>query len=224
MAEDSKRCDWYGDIAASYDAVAELYAVDYFDELSRKPFDRGLLAKFAKLTGQRGRVCDIGCGPGHLARHLSEIGLDVMGVDVSPVMVEVARKLNPDLPFQQGNMLQLPFADGSFAGIAAFYSIIHIERPRVTDALREFFRVLQSAGHLLLSFHVGEGEVHRDEYYSHSGQNGPPIAFHATLFAMDEMQRYLEQAGFKVQESLDRGPYDFEYPSRRAYILARRAA
>ena len=222
MAEDSEQRDWYRDIANSYDSIAELYAADYADELSRKPFDRELLAKFAELTVRQGRVCDMGCGPGHLARHLAELGADAMGVDISPIMVDVARRLNPEIPFEQGDMLRLPFPDASFAGIAAFYSIIHIERPRVTDALREFFRVLKGGGHLLLSFHVGEGEVHRDEYSSHSRPKGPKIAFHATLFAIDEMERYMEDAGFKVQESLDREAYDFEYPSRRAYILARR--
>lgn len=220
MASNPDRSDWYRDIAASYDAIAELYAVDYADELSRKPFDRELLANFAELTGQGARVCDMGCGPGHLARHLSEFGVDAMGVDVSPVMVGVARRRNPEIRFEQGDMLRLPFPDGSFAGIAAFYSIIHIERPRVTDALREMHRVLKSGGHLLLSFHVGEGEVHRDEYHSHSGQKGPEIAFHATLFAIDEMERYLGDAGFRVEKSLDREPYEFEYPTRRAYILA----
>jgi ubiquinone/menaquinone biosynthesis C-methylase UbiE len=223
LGDDRHHRNWYRDIATSYDAVAELYAVDYADELSRKPFDRELLAKFAELTGQGGRVCDIGCGPGHVARYLSGLGVDAMGVDVSPVMIDVARRLNPNLRFEQGDMLRLPFSDASFAGIAAFYSIIHIERPRATDALREMHRVLQTEGHLLLSFHVGEGEIHRDEYYSHSGQKGPTIAFHVTLFAIDEVERYLEDAGFKVEESLDREAYDFEYPSRRAYILARKS-
>ncbi len=222
MADDPQSRDWYRDIATSYDAIAELYADDYADELSRKPFDRELLAKFAELTGQGGRVCDLGCGPGHLARHLAELGLDAMGVDVSTAMLDVARRLNPNLRFEQGDMLRLPLPDESFAGIAAFYSIIHIERRRVTDALRESFRVLQGRGHLLLSFHVGEGEIHRDEYSSHSRPKGPKVAFHATLFAVDEMERYLEGAGFKVEEGLDREAYEFEYPTRRAYILARK--
>ena len=85
MPSDSEHSDWYRDIIASYDTVAEQYAVDYFNELGRKPFDRALLAKFAGLIPKgSGRVCDIGCGPGHIARHLAELGLDAMGVDISP--------------------------------------------------------------------------------------------------------------------------------------------
>ncbi len=109
MPSDSEHSDWYRDIIASYDTVAEQYAVDYFNELGRKPFDRALLAKFAGLIPNgSGRVCDIGCGPGHIARHLAELGLDAMGVDISPSMVDVARRLNPSLTFEQGDMLRLP--------------------------------------------------------------------------------------------------------------------
>src|ERR1022692_3312524 len=131
MPRDDGRSDWYEGIVATYDAIAEQYAADYFDELCRKPFDRELLTKFAQLIPPRGRVCDMGCGPGHVARYLAGLGLDPLGVDISESMVAVARRLNPRLQFQQGDMLRLQFADESFAGIAAFYSLIHIDRPRV---------------------------------------------------------------------------------------------
>ncbi len=141
MPADSERRDWYRDVVASYDTIAEEYAGHYFDELSRKPFDCNLLTRFSQLTPE-GLTCDIGCGPGHIARFLSDLGLDVLGVDISQAMVEVARRLNPGLVFEQGDMLCLQFPDNTFAGIAAFYSVIHIERSRLPQALEELFRVL----------------------------------------------------------------------------------
>lgn len=224
MSDDlTKRDAWYADIVSTYDTIAEQYAVDYFDELSRKPFDRELLTKFAALIPQGGLVCDMGCGPGHLARFLSDLGVNVIGVDVSRAMVETARRLNPELAFEQGDMLRLSFAEESFAGIAAFYSLIHIDRSRVPKVLAELHRVLANNGSLFISFHLGEGEVHRDELHGHDGETGPKIAFHATLFGIEEMIRFLESAGLAVEEKLEREPYDFEYPSRRGYILARKA-
>ncbi len=222
---DDALADWYRDIVASYDTVAEQYAADYYDELSRKPFDRELLAKFASLIPRHGpcRIADIGCGPGHVARYLSSLGLDAMGVDISQSMIEVARRLNPGLSFGQGDMFSLPFGDASLAGITAFYSLIHIERLRVPEALSELFRVLSNGGHILLAFHAGEGEVHVDQYHSQGEQEGPKVALHVTFFGIGEFERYLEAAGFKIEETLDREPYEFEYPSRRAYILARKS-
>lgn len=222
MSADSEHPEWYTDIVSSYDRVAEQYAADYFDELSRKPFDRALLEKFAGLAPRDGRVCDLGCGPGHVARYLSELGIDAIGVDISESMIAVARRLNPGLTFEQGDMLALNFSEASFAGIAAFYSLIHIERPRVSQALSELFRVLIPGGHLLLAFHVGDGEAHADQYYSHGKHDGPKIALHVTFFAIEELEGMLETAGFRIEESMDREPYEFEYPSRRAYILAQK--
>ncbi len=216
MPPDVPRPDWYDDIVTTYDTIAEQYAADYFDELARKPFDRELLAKFADLMPKGARVCDLGCGPGHVARYLAGLGLDVLGVDISLSMVTVARKLNPDLQFEQGDMLRLQFADESFAGIAAFYSLIHIDRPRVPQALGELFRVLTKGGRLLAAFHAGDGEVHREEFHGHT------VSFHATFFGIEEMEGALQSTGFLVEESIDREPYDFEYQSRRAYILARK--
>jgi SAM-dependent methyltransferase len=207
---------WDRDVAAAYDEVAEEYTSHFFDELSSKPFDRSLLAKFAQLTPEGRPVCDVGCGPGHIARFLSDLGADVLGVDISPAMVTIARGLNPTLAFEQGDILRLQFPDASFAGIAAFYSIIHIERSRLPQALEELFRVLAPGGRLLASFHVGEGEIHREEFL---GRN---VSFHATFFGIEEMTVNLAEAGFLIEETLERPPYEFEYPSRRAYILARK--
>lgn len=223
MADDSQDHRWYEDIVASYDEVAERYALDYFDELARKPFDRQLLTRFAGSIPANRRVCDIGCGPGQIARFLAELGAQMTGVDISRAMIETARRLNPGLAFEQGDMLRLQFPDATFAGITAFYSLIHIERARVPEALSELFRVLDRDGHLLISFHAGDGEVHVDHYHSHGQQEGPKIALHVTFFGLEEMRRNVETAGFAIEESLEREPYDFEYPSRRAYILARKA-
>ncbi len=119
------------DLQTSYDRVAGEYARHLFDELKDKPFDRQVLDRFAARLRGRGVVCDLGCGPGQVARYLHERGAEVIGVDLSPGMVACARRLNPGIAFHQGTMLALDAADGTWAGIAAFYSIIHIPRPEV---------------------------------------------------------------------------------------------
>lgn len=214
VTDESKRSDWYRDVVASYDSIAEEYASHYFSELSRKPFDRNLLAKLAQLIPEGSQIFDMGCGPGHVARFLSELGVNVVGVDVSQSMVEVARRLNPGVTFEQGDMLRLQFPERAFFGIAAFYSLIHIERSRLPQALRELFRVLAPGGRLLTAFHLGEGEIHREEFLGRS------VSFHASFFGIEEMTASLEKAGFLIEEILSRAPYEFEYPSQRGYLLA----
>ena len=112
----------------SYDQVAAEYAEKFKDEMDDKPFDRDCLDRLAREVGTLGPICDMGCGPGQIARYLHRQGVETLGVDLSPRMVAEAQRLNPEIHFHQGDMLALPDADNSWGGIAAFYCIIHIPR------------------------------------------------------------------------------------------------
>ncbi|WP_437816493.1 class I SAM-dependent methyltransferase [Sorangium sp. So ce1078] len=202
----------------SYDRVAKAYVETFFHELERKPFDRELLDRFAREVGGRGPVCDMGCGPGQVAAYLASRGVEALGVDLSPEMVAHAERLSPGIPFRQGDMLSLDVADGAWAGIAAFYSIIHVGRQNAVRALRELRRALRGGGLLLLGFHGGHEVIHLDSWWEQ------PVSVDFTFFEPDEMEEYLRTAGFDVEEKLERPPYEFEHPSRRVYILARKSA
>jgi SAM-dependent methyltransferase len=198
--------------------VAGDYAEHFRDELERKPFDRKMLDWLAEKAGGLGIICDMGCGPGQVARYLSEHGAKACGVDLSAGMIERARSLSPDIPFQQGDMLALAdIADNSYGGIAAFYSIIHVPRPLLNRALRELKRVLRPRGALLLTFHIGREIIHRDEFL------GREVSVDFIFFEREEMKEQLRTAGFELEEVIERDPYpEGEYQSRRAYIFARK--
>jgi SAM-dependent methyltransferase len=210
--------DVINSIRESYDRVAEEYARRIADELRHKPLDRELLNRFAKQTAGQSEVCDMGCGPGHVARYLRDAGASVFGLDLSPGMLEQARKLNPDIPFREGNMMSLDIPDGTLAGVAAFYAIVNIPRKSLPVVFQEIRRVLQPDGLLLLAFHTGDEVLHEDELW------GQKISMDFLLFPPSEIKLDLEAAGFAIEEIVEREPYpDVEYPSRRAYIFARKA-
>ena len=143
------------DYQSSYDRIAEEYTARIARELEHKPLDRMLLDEFAARLKGAGRVCDLGCGPGHVARYLHDRGADTLGIDLSPGMLEQARKLNPAIEFRQGNMLALDVRDGAWAAIVAFYSIVHIPKTDILQAFREMLRVLEPGGPLFLALHIG---------------------------------------------------------------------
>ena len=205
------------ELESSYDRVAPHYAAEYFSELSRKPFDRELLDRFAESVSGAGEVCEIGCGPGQIARYLKDRGVGIRGIDLSEKMVDAARGLNTDISFARGDMLALDFPDDSLSGIVSFYAIIHLQRADVSRALKEMFRVLEPSGNLLVSFHGGEGELHRDEWY------GEPVSIDVTLMTSEEMLGYLQAAGFSHAKVIEREPYEFEYPTIRMYASASKA-
>lgn len=205
------------DVQSSYDRVAEDYAEHFRDEMDHKPFDRKMLDWLAEKVDDLGIICDMGCGPGQIANYLFDQGVKVCGVDLSPGMVERAQSLNPDIPFQQGDMLALTnIADHSYGGVAAFYSIIHVPRPTLNQALAELKRVLCPGGILLLTIHIGQQIVHRDEWW------GKAVSLDFICFETEEMKDHLKLVGFELQEVIERDPYPEEYPSRRAYIFARK--
>lgn len=205
-------------VRKSYDRVADEYARRIFNELRDKPLDQQLLNRFATEVIGRGEICDMGCGPGHVARYLRDAGATVFGLDLSPQMLEQARQLNSDLSFLEGNMMALDLPDGRLAGIAALYSIVNIPKESLTLVFREMARVLQPGGLLLLAFHAGDEVLHEDELW------GQPISMDLFLFQPSEIRRYIEAAGLAIEEIVERGPYapEVEYQSRRAYIFARK--
>lgn len=207
------------DCQTSYDAVADEYVRRIYDELQHKPLDRQLLDRFAASMHDVGPACDMGCGPGHVARYLHEQGVQICGVDLSPALVERARSLNAGVEFRQGDMMKLADTDAAFAGIVAFYSLIHIPRDDMVRTLTELRRVLMPGGLLLVAFHIGDETKHLDEWW---GQQ-VCVDFHS--FQSTEMSRWLAAAGFEIEEIIEREPYlEIEHQSRRGYIFARRRA
>ena len=206
------------DIRESYDAVARAYADEIYAELGGKPFDREVLDRFAERVRGRGWVCDMGCGPAQIGRYLRDRGVEVFGLDLSAGMLAEARRLNPDLRFVQASMMALGLATETLAGIAAFYSIIHIPRQQVVTALAEMGRVLKPEGFLLISYHLGTEDTYHEEML------GTRVSLHMALFTTEEMSSYLQTAGLQVDEVRERDPYgpEVEYQSRRGYILASR--
>ena len=205
-------------IRDSYNRLANEYAIHLFGELQNKPLDRELLNRFASEVKGRGEVCDMGCGPGHVARYLHQAGVTVFGLDLSPGMLEQARTLNDGIRFQEGNMLALELGDQVLVGITAFYAIVNLPEESLPLVFREMQRVLQPGGLLLLAFHTGDEAVQVQEMW------GQPVAMEFFFFQPSAVRRHLEAAGLEVEEIIERVPYapEVEHQSRRAYIFARR--
>jgi len=204
--------------ARSYDVLAEHYAKKMLHELDHKPFDREMLDSFIARVREGGEIADLGCGPGQVGRYLSDKGGRVSGLDLSTAMVDLARSFHPGMTFQQGDMLHLPFADESLAGLIAFYSIIHFDQSELDAVFAEMRRVLEPAGLLLVSFHIGRETRHFDALW----EIKVDVDFH--FFMPGDIRAMLSAAGMDVLEAFERDPYPeaIEAQTRRCYILARR--
>ncbi|MGF1465802.1 MAG: methyltransferase domain-containing protein [Sandaracinaceae bacterium] len=105
----------------------------------------------AAHVGPGRRVLDVACGTGVLAREAAgRVGAgSVVGLDVNPGMLEVARSLAPEVTWTEGRAEELPFPDGSFDAVVSQFGLMFFaDRPA---ALREMWRVLRPGGDLAVA-------------------------------------------------------------------------
>lgn len=199
---------------AAYDTVAADYARLVGPLLDDLPLDRALLAAFAELC-RGARVADVGCGPGLVTAYLHDLGADVVGLDLSPAMIGIARRAYPGRRFEVGTMTDLPVPDGALGGILAWYSVIHIPPAEQPALFAEFRRALAPGGHLLLGFHVGDDERHRlHRAYGHE------VSYDVYRLSPDRVAQRLRGAGLAVTTRVIQEPED-PGQRRHACVLAR---
>ncbi len=208
---------WITSARESYDRVAIPYGEVTRDAMDRLPFDRSMLDLFAGrvLAAGGGTVVDAGCGPGWLTGHLAGRGLDIVGLDVSPSLVTLARTNHPDLTFSVGSVTDLPFDDRSLAGVLSWYVLHHVPDDVLPAVLAEFARVLVPGGQLLVGGHSGEGSSVKTE-----GYGGIPMNVLVTRRSNDAMARLLRVAGFLVEAQVVLEP---DGPAVRSITFASRA-
>jgi ubiquinone/menaquinone biosynthesis C-methylase UbiE len=100
------------------------------------------------------RTLDVACGTGFLTRHLRG---DVVGLDASARMLEVARRQAPNARFVQGDALELPFADGEFERVFASYFYCHLDESERQRFLAEARRVAREL--VIVASQQGEGDA-----------------------------------------------------------------
>ncbi|WP_203752653.1 class I SAM-dependent DNA methyltransferase [Catellatospora bangladeshensis] len=190
---------WLADTRTSYDTVAASYTELLRDGLAAQPYLRAALALFAEQvrTAGGGPVADIGCGPGHVTAHLQGLGADAFGVDLSPAMIEAARRAHPALRFEVGSMTDLDLPDASVAGLLAFWSLIHIPDEVVPTVFAHFRRVMRPGAPLLIGFHLGDGTRLKTE-----GYGGHPMRVHVHHRRPDRVSGWLREAEFTIEAEM----------------------
>ncbi|MDI1459724.1 class I SAM-dependent methyltransferase [Catellatospora sp. KI3] len=171
---------------ATYDHIASAYAQQLGGVDGMAP-DR---ERFAAALRPGALVADIGCGPAHHVRALRELGLRVVGLDLSEGQLRASGGV-PGLV--QADMLELPFADGAVDGIWAIASLLHLPREAAPRAIAEFARVLNSDGQMWLTVAEGEGEGFEPSHYDDSRA---PRWF--SYYSERELLGWLESVDFEV--------------------------
>jgi len=171
------------------------YAEKYFQSHDSAEAIKNLLELFIEnLDGKK--ILDVGCGPGRDAKFFADLGYEVVGIDLSEKLLEIARKNVPKAKFYLMDMRNLDFPNNYFDGIWACASFLHVPRKDAQKTLNEFYRVLRENGLIYISVKEGRGER-----FVKSNQYGEKERYFV-YYSYAELRKLIENGGFKVFEEL----------------------
>jgi cyclopropane fatty-acyl-phospholipid synthase-like methyltransferase len=133
-------------VRTGYDRVSGTYRGDRFDLTDPEQMKyAGWIEELKIQLGPGGDVLDLGCGNGvPVAQLLVQAGYGYVGVDLSPVQIERARRLTPHAEFICGDMSE------RFSAVASLYAMIHLPLEEQRGLLKRIHQWLQPGGVLMI--------------------------------------------------------------------------
>ncbi|MES2554986.1 MAG: class I SAM-dependent methyltransferase [Bacteroidota bacterium] len=172
---------------SSYDKTAEEYfkVVSEFDLFPE-------IFEFINLLKPKGRILDLGCGPGQHSLFFAEKGFDVTGIDLSEKMISIAKRIAPDVNFVVMDISKLTFSSNSFNGIWASASLLHIPKEEIYSVLQRLYDLLEADGILYLSLKYGDSEDFLNDY-RYGG-----VKKYYVYYKPEEIEQIICETNFKI--------------------------
>ena len=172
----------------SYQSTAQEFARNVADLAPM-----GSIDQFKKLLPPKAKVIDIGCGSGRDAKVFTSMGLDVLGIDYSSNLLEIAKVTAPSADFQLKDIETMTLPAASFDGAWSACSLGHIPKNKILDVLKQIHSLLKDNGHFYLALKKGSGEIlEKDSRYEGK------IEKFWSYYEEDELKNLLQSAKFKI--------------------------
>ncbi|MGE5322337.1 MAG: class I SAM-dependent methyltransferase [Actinomycetota bacterium] len=151
-------------------------------------------------AGPADTVLDVACGPGLLACAFARVVRHATGIDLTPAMLEQARKHQREqglsnVGWQQGDVTKLPFPDGNFSIVSSRFVFHHLEEPLVV--LKEMARVCNSGGRIVVT-DIAPAPEKTDALNAEERLRDPS---HVRAMAEEELRGLFAQAGLPEPKS-----------------------
>jgi uncharacterized protein YceH (UPF0502 family) len=205
-------------VRRSYGAAASAYAEESADELDELPFESWLLRRIVDLADGH-PVVEAGSGPGHVTDFLAAAGADAMGIDLTPGMVEEARRRFPDRRYEVGdlNRLMRPVNDTGWGAVLAWFSLVHTAASELPTSIAALTRPIRPGGWLVIALLAGAEVRHLDSW------RDIEVDIDLVLHDPATVRSAAEAAGLVDLEWYHRGPSTSrDEGTERFYLLARK--
>jgi 2-polyprenyl-3-methyl-5-hydroxy-6-metoxy-1,4-benzoquinol methylase len=144
------------------------------------------------------RVLDAACGPGNVSRYLASQrpDLDLLGIDLAPRMVELARESVPSARFLVHDCVRLAELTQRFDGIICAFGLPYLSQTEAGVFVNAAFDALEPGGVLYLSTMLGNNEESGFQTCSTGDQ------IYITYYSEDQVTRLLQRCGFAVDKQI----------------------
>lgn len=132
---------YYDELASTYDQNRFGNSYGTYIDLQERAY---LKKNLPPLSSNN--ILDLGCGTGRFLNYATH------GVDISPKMIEVAKAKFPDKNINLGSVSEIPHPDAFFDILFSFHVLMHLDKPTVTDFLKESHDKLKENGRLIFDF------------------------------------------------------------------------
>jgi SAM-dependent methyltransferase len=178
-------------MSGAFDVIGSRYGEAFADKPGQVEAGRWLIDH---LRGER-TVLDVGCGSGSGARQLADAGCEVVGVDTSAVLLELARRNVPEgilVEREMHDLTGLHPRQGRFDGAVAFFSLLTLDRAGVAKALDAIRNVLAAEGVFAMAMAEGDCDHEMREFLG--------VSLPLTAYPRQELPVLLSRHGFTVRE------------------------
>ena len=165
--------DRYKETSETWNKIASLYQDKFMDlDLYNKTYD--LIC--SSISAKNARILEIGCGPGNITRYIlsKRPDFDILGIDVAPNMIKLAKKNNPTATFKVLDCRQLSGLNTLYDGIVCGFCLPFLSPEDCVQLIADCKRLLMNNGLLYLSF--VEGDPNKSNFKVDS--NGNRVYFH----------------------------------------------
>ena len=178
-------------------SIFDKYAAQYqekYMELSLYAEMLDLL--LSHIQRKNARVLDVGCGPGNISRYLLDrrADLDILGIDISENMLQLARSNNPEAHFRKMDALQMHTLDHEFEAITAGFCLPYLSKEESLNFIRKCAKMLKHEGMLYLS--LMESAHGYSEYVGST--TDPSEQLYTFYHEKEYLLEFLEENNFRI--------------------------
>ncbi|WP_019217444.1 class I SAM-dependent methyltransferase [Legionella tunisiensis] len=153
----------------------------------------GSIEKFINFLPPNAKIIDIGCGAGRDAKLFSAVGAEVLGIDFSSNLIDIAQQYAPLAQFQVMDMETMSFPETSFDGAWAACSLGHLPKKSLPAVLKKIHSLLAEQGYFYLALKKGHGEMLEND-----ARYGSDVKKFWSYYEEEELKDRLQEAHFEI--------------------------